>query len=140
MLLTTAATVAAAVLFNQVYRSIGRRVDALRGDVVGVVLRTDCRIAAAHVESPGIAEIREDGTLVLRPITGDKIVLPLAHLSHQESRWFNGERLWGEARAFALSGADAPPVVLAVESAGAWREQFARSHRTRPSVVEPASA
>ena len=68
----------------------------------GEILRSDCMVVKNFLERPGLVQIN-DNTLIIQPLFGKEISIPLSEISNiTERRWYNGRPYLGTTRFFKL--------------------------------------
>ncbi len=116
-----------AVGFGLMYMAVGKKMDGVRARAPeSADLQSDCLMVRDAIQSPGIAQII-DGHLLLTPLAGKKVKLPLGSISVREvAGRFNGALYPGQT-AFWLDGPDVSwRLGFAVPDGAAWRPHFAK--------------
>ncbi len=69
----------------------------------GAVLRSHCIVVSSLIQCPGVAQIANE-TLLIRPLVGKQISIPLGEISAvSERRWYNGALYPGKTAFFKLT-------------------------------------
>ena len=77
----------------------------------------DCLMVHGTMQVPATLAIA-DGTLLVKPLFGPAVTVPLAHFAGvKSSRWFNGQYLFRGAGGFLLSASDGKRFGIAVPDA-----------------------
>ena len=124
----------AALLFYLVTLPVRSKMDRLRAGLPdGAQLQADCRMVHGIIECPGIAQVR-DGELVLTPLVGKKVAVPLADITiAKETSWFNGSWYPGQTGFWLESAAVGKRLGFAVSHAEPWRTALLQSDRPNDS-------
>lgn len=110
-------------LFTLQYIYIAKRLNCRAPASASAGLESDCIVVSGFVQSPGVARL-EDSHLVLIPLVGQEVSVPLAEISSVRVRhYFNGNQYWGDNAFFQLdvTGRRAR-LGFGVSHPGAWEQ------------------